>query len=105
MKGYQLTFFTEQNRKRGHEPLGEWLLKFLMKNGAVGASLFNAAEGVDHTGRFHSAHFFELADQPLMITASCDEAAFQRLMKLLAEEDFSLAYVIIPVEYGHVGRA
>ncbi len=33
MKGYQLTFFTEQNRRHGHTPIGEWLLKFAMEHG------------------------------------------------------------------------
>ncbi len=25
MNGYQLTFFTQQNRRHGHQPLAKWL--------------------------------------------------------------------------------
>jgi hypothetical protein len=85
MQGYQLTFFTEQNRKHGHQSICDWLLKF--------------------AGKFHSAGFFELADQPLAITVSVDEHACQRLMNALAEEDVDLSYVKIPVEFGRVGRS
>ena len=27
MQGFQLTFFTQQDRKRGHLPLGDWLVE------------------------------------------------------------------------------
>lgn len=105
MKGYQLTFFTGQDRRHRHTPIGEWLLKFAKEQGAAGGTLVGAAEGFDHAGRFHSAHFFELADQPLAITVSVDEAACQRLMDALAQEDINLTCVKVPVEYGRVGKA
>lgn len=103
--GYQLTFFTEQDRRHDRKPIGEWLLKFAKEHGAVGGTLVGGAEGFDHTGRFHSTHFFELADQPLAITVSVDETACKRLLSALAEEDVNLAYVKAPVEYGRVGKA
>ena len=79
--------------------------RFAKEQGAAGGTLVGAAEGFDHAGRFHSAHFFELADQPLAITVSVDEAACQRLMDALAQEDINLTYVKVPVEYGRVGKA
>ncbi|WP_322101713.1 DUF190 domain-containing protein [Paraburkholderia sp. J41] len=105
MQGYQLTFFTEQSRRHEHMPVCDWLLKFAERHGAVGGTLMNGAEGFDHAGRFHSAHFFEMADQPIAVTISVDEAACQRLMEALAQEDIDLAYVKVPVEFGRVGRA
>lgn len=104
MKGYQLTFFTEQDRRHGHKPLGEWLLGIAKDHGAVGSTLIGAAEGYDHKGRFHSIGFVEMSDRPLEITMSVDEAACQRLLAALAEEDIDLAYVKVPVEFGRVGR-
>lgn len=32
MNGYQLTFFTQQNRQHNHVPLGEWLVQAVMRN-------------------------------------------------------------------------
>ncbi|UCF26331.1 MAG: DUF190 domain-containing protein [Ralstonia sp.] len=103
--GFQLTFFTEQDRRHGHKPMGEWLLTFAKEHGAVGGTLVGGGEGFDHTGRFHSSHFFELADQPLAITVSVDAVSCKRLLDALAEEDINLAYVKVPVEYGRVGKA
>lgn len=104
MQGYQLTFFTAQDKRVGHQPIGEWLLEFAKAHGAIAGTLVGAGEGFDHRGRFHSAHFFELADQPLAVTVSLDEAACERLMLALAEEEVDLAYVKVPVEFGRVGR-
>lgn len=105
MQGYQLTFFTQQDRYHEHQPLGDWLLKFAKSQGAAGGTLLGAGEGFDHTGHLHSAHFFELADQPLAVTVSVDEATCERLLNALAQEDINLAYIKVPVEYGHVGKA
>ena len=38
------------------------------------------------------------------MTVSVDEAACRRLLDALAQEDVSLTYLKIPVEYGRVGR-
>lgn len=104
MQGYQLTFFTEQNQKHGHQPVCEWLLKFAEKHGALGGTVVAGAEGFDRAGKFHSAGFFELADQPVAVTVSVDEQAYQALMNALAQEDVDLGYVKAPVEFGRVGR-
>ncbi|KVX69098.1 hypothetical protein WT34_24290 [Burkholderia stagnalis] len=105
MQGYQLTFYTEQNRKHGHQAVCEWLLKFAEQHGASGGTLVTGAQGFDHSGKFHSAGFFELADQPVAVTVSVEEPAYQRLMSALADEDVNLSYVKIPVEFGRIGRA
>ncbi len=39
MQGYQLTFFTQQDRRHGRTPLGEWLLQEALKMGVGGATL------------------------------------------------------------------
>jgi len=105
MQGYQLVFFTQQDRRHGHTPLGEWLLQFARQQGALGGTLVGAAEGFGHLGHFHSAHFFELADQPIAVTVSTDEAGCQRLLDALAREPIDIAYVKVPVEYGRLGQA
>jgi len=105
MQGYQLTFFTEQERRHLHKPMGEWLLRFAQQHGAVGGTVMAGAQGFDHLGHIHSAHFFELADQPIAVTVSIDEAACQRLMEALAQEAIDVAYVKVPIEFGRIGVA
>jgi PII-like signaling protein len=56
-----LTFFTEQNRKHGHQSICNWLLKFAEQRGALDGTLMTGAEGFDHAGKFHSAGFSNLS--------------------------------------------
>lgn len=103
MTGYQITFFTQQDREHHGRRMGEWLLGLAKELHLRGATLSAAIEGVDHTGRVHSAHFFELADQPLTIVfiLTADEA--DRLFSRLEAENVRLFYVKVPVEFGTTG--
>ncbi|MDB5887275.1 MAG: hypothetical protein JWM03_147 [Rhodocyclales bacterium] len=49
MKGYQLTFFTQQNRRHGHQPLAEWLLGLAKSMPLRSATLTNAQESIGAT--------------------------------------------------------
>lgn len=105
MQGFQLTFFTEQNRRHGHQMLSEWLLELAKSLGIRGATLLTAAEGIGRDGRFHSAHFFELADQPVELVMVVSEEEASRLFARLEQEDISVFYVKSPVEFGTMGAA
>jgi len=105
MKGFQITFFTEQSRKHKGKPLAEWLLEVAHQYGVKEATLTAGGEAYDSRGHFHSAHFFELADQPVQVRVAVDEAAADRLFAMLSQEDISVFYVKTPVEFGSVGRA
>lgn len=100
MRGFQLTFFTQQNRRHGGSPIGEWLVELAREIGAKGATLTVCTEGFGRDRKLHSAHFFELADQPVEVTmaVSADEA--QRLFARLREERVSVFYVKTPIEFG-----
>lgn len=68
MHGYQLTFFTQQDRRHHGLPLAQWLLEEARNMGISGATLIPAAEGFGHDRKIRSAHFFELTDQPVEVT-------------------------------------
>jgi PII-like signaling protein len=103
MQGFQLTFYTQQNRRHAGHPLGEWLIATARSLGLRGATLSTAQEGFGHHGRLHAAHFFELADQPIAVTlaVSADEA--DRFFERLRQEQLDLFYVRIPIEFGMTG--
>ena len=103
MDGYQLTFFTEQEQRHGHTPMGDWLMQFVREQGALGAMLVGGAEGFGRSGQLHSTHFFELGEQPVAVMVSVDQAGCDRLMAALAREPIDLSYVKVPVVYGRVG--
>ena len=104
MNGFQLSFFTEQNRRHGHQTVSDWLLDLAKSLGIQGATIFAAAEGVGHDGRFHSAHFFELADQPVEIIMVVNEEQSAQIFERLKQDGLTLFYVKTAVEFGVLGQ-
>jgi PII-like signaling protein len=104
MKGYQLTFFTQQDRQHNQQPLGEWLLRSAMKLGIGGATLTAAAEGFGRDRKLHAAHFFELADQPVEVTMAVSEQQAECMFEHLRQEGVHVFYVKTPIEFGVTGE-
>ncbi len=104
MNGFQLTFYTQQSRTHHHQSIGEWLLAQIQALSIRGATLTTALEGIGHDHRLHSAHFFDLADQPVIVTVVVSETECnQLLLHLRDEHDLHLFYVKTPVEFGAIG--
>ncbi len=104
MKGFQLSFFTQQDRRHDSLPLAEWLLKEARRLGVRGATLFTAAEGFGQNRKIRSMGFFELADQPMEITMAVSAEEAEKLFAILNEENIRIFYVKTPVEYGVTGE-
>jgi uncharacterized protein len=102
--GYQITFFTQQNRRHAHLPLAEWLLLAARDLGVRGATIFPASEGFGQHRRVHSAHFFDLADQPQEIVMALTEDEAKRLFDHLTKERVHVFYVKSAVEFGVLGE-
>lgn len=105
MKGYQITFFTQQGHRHHHKPVAEWLLLAARDLGLRGATIVAASEGFGHHRRIHSVHFFELAEQPQEVVMAVNEEECERLFELLEREGVHLFYVKSPVEFGTLGEA
>ena len=103
MNGYQVSFLTVQGHRHAGRPVGEWLLQLALEMGLRGATLIPAAEGFGKHRRIHSAHFFELADQPVEVVMAVTEEESRRLFERLAAERVHLFYVKAPVEFGEIG--
>lgn len=105
MKGYQLTFFTQQNRRHRGKRVCDWLIDCARALGVRGGTVIVAAEGFGHDGKMHSSHFFELADQPEEITMVVTEDEAERLFEQLRADQIQVFYVKIPVEFGSLGES
>jgi PII-like signaling protein len=105
MQGFQLTFFTQQDRLHAHVPLGDWLVREARRLGVAGATLITGAEGFGHSRKLHSAHFVELADQPLEVVMAVTPAEADRLFDRLRDERINLFYIKTPVEFGMTAEA
>jgi PII-like signaling protein len=104
MQGYQIIFFTQQDRTHAGKPLCEWLICLARELGLPGATLFAAAEGYGHSGKLHSAHFFELADQPQAILMLATEEQADLLFASIRAEQLQLFYVKSAAEFGSFGK-
>ena len=105
MKGYQVTFFTRQDQRHNKKPMTEWLVGTARELGIRGVTVLAASEGFGHHKRVHSAHFFELADQPLEIVLAMSDAECEQLFAHLNKEGVHLFYVKSAVEFGTLGVA
>lgn len=103
MDGYQVTFFTQQDRRHGHQPMHEWLMQQAQALGIRGSTAVVGAEGYDHQGRMHSAHFFELADQPIAVTLAATAPQIDALFAHLQAQGAEVFYVKSAVEFGRLG--
>ena len=64
MKGYEIIFFTQQDRLHGMTQISEWLLLTARDLGLQGATIVSGSEGYGHNRHIYSSRFFELADNP-----------------------------------------
>jgi PII-like signaling protein len=105
MNGYQLAFYTTLGRRMQGKPIKDWLIGLARQLGIPGATVFAGIEGYGHDRRFHSAHFFELADEPILIVVVVTAAQKDQLLSRLDGEGCELFYVAQPVEFGTAGPA
>lgn len=105
MKGYMVVFFTQQNRRYQGKMLGEWIVDVAKEMGLRGATLCTGIEGFGHTGKLHSSHFFELADQPTEIRLAITEDEAERLFKRLDSEEISVFFTKTPVESNRLANS
>ncbi len=101
-RGFQLTFFTLQSRRHDGRHIADWLEEIAQQTGISGVTVTNASKGLGHDGRWHSATFFELSDQPLEIMMIGDEEACTKLFERLQAETPNLFYTKTAIEYGTI---
>ena len=104
MQGYQVTFFTQQNRRHGNAPIVDWLMEIAKSIGINGVTTMAGAEGIGRSGTLHSAHFFELADQPVEVTMAVTQAQCDSLFARLEEEAANIFFAKTEVDFGVTGK-
>jgi len=104
MKGYEITFFTQQDRLHGLKQISEWLLLTARNLGLRGATIVTGSEGYGHNRHIHSARFFELADNPQEVVIIVTEEESNIFFDYLEKEGMQLFYVKKPVEFGTLGK-
>lgn len=104
MNGFLITFYTELNQRYHNQPIHEWLVNLTKELRLRGVTVLHGSEGIDHTGKLHSMHFFEAVDQPVQIQFALDEAETTQLFDYLNSQNISIFYVKTPMQFGVVGN-
>jgi len=104
MQGFQVTFFTYQDKRHKGRQLGDWLVQLAKEMGLRGATLVAAGEGFGHHKRLHSVHFVDLADQPMEVVMVLTQDECDRLFARLDAEKVHVFYVKTPAEFGTIGE-
>lgn len=100
MKGYQITFFTQQDRLHGAVPISQWLIQAAQEHGIRGATVTGALAGLGHDGQAHAPNLFDYSDQPVQVTFVVSRSEAQQIFQHLQKERLQLFYKILPVEFG-----
>jgi PII-like signaling protein len=104
MDGYQVTFFTQQSRSHQGKPLVDWLVHLSGELGLRGVTVIPASIGIGHDHQLHSAHFFELSDQPVLVIMVVTAEECARLFARLENETVKICYTKAAVTFGTVGK-
>lgn len=104
MNGYQINFYTLQNRKHQDQPLAEWLLEKAQIMGIRGATVIHADESFGSDRQIHATRFFEQSAQPVMVIMVVTETEANTLFDLIKSTDIKLFYTKTPVEFGVIGE-
>jgi PII-like signaling protein len=103
MKGYQISFIAEQDRRIEGKPATEWLIRLAKDLGIAGTTTFAGVESFGADGRHHSARFIELADQPIEVMMAVTEEQAADLIEKIKVTKTRLFYIKTPIEYGELG--
>lgn len=103
MNGYQVTFFTQQDQQHEGVPVHEWIERAAQELGVRGSTVIVAATGRGHGGKLHSAHFFELADQPVETVLAMTATQTDQLFARIQQAQVTVFYVKTVVEFGVLG--
>ncbi|WP_138467287.1 DUF190 domain-containing protein [Poseidonocella sp. HB161398] len=98
--GEMLTFWTQQDRMHGRQPLGQWLFAEIARLGVPGATLSGGLVGRGHDGATHWVTLMDVAEQPLQISVVAPSAEIDRLLAALAGQVPGLFYSRVPARFG-----
>lgn len=104
MNGYQLTFYTDRQKKHGTATIFEWLLHKVKEMGISGVTVVNVAEGFGREGTHHTAHLLGLADQPVQIVMVVSEDEAQRILSAAVREGVDVFFTQWPLSFGTTGK-
>lgn len=104
MKGSQLTVYAaNQSHRKSHMTVVDWILQKTKEAGIEGATVIEVSESIDAHGKYHAARFFELVDQPVVVTVAAEDSRIDVLLDSLRHGGVQLFYTRCSIEYEVIG--
>jgi PII-like signaling protein len=100
VQGYQLTFFTQQDRTHNQQWIGDWLIEEARRMNIEGATLFSATEGFGRERKLHLVGIYDISDQPVVVTMAVCETSAELFLDHLKQECVNIFYIKTPIEFG-----
>ena len=100
--GYEVIFMAPQSRCHGRKRVTDWIVDKARELGITRVTKRYDAEGTGGGGHVHSAHFFELADQPVEIVFVLETDLADRLIGAVKAEGVHVFCIRKPVEFGEL---
>lgn len=101
MTGYQLNFYTLQNREHHHQPIADWLVETAHEIGISGATVLHGDASYGSDGRIHSARFFEQSEQPMIVVMVVTESQCAQILERIQVTGLKIFYTRAMVDYGY----
>ncbi|CAM5214220.1 PII-like signaling protein OS=Castellaniella defragrans OX=75697 GN=HNR28_000581 PE=3 SV=1 [Castellaniella defragrans] len=99
MKGYEITFMAPRSRRHHGELVLDAVLRIAKTLGINRHTRRTDTESVGENDRSHSAHFFELADEPEELTFMLEDGKSDELMHAVEAAGLQVFCIRQPVEY------
>lgn len=101
MKGYIVSFFTQQNRMHEGVSVANWIVEKAKQLGIRGATLLSGQEGFGHDGRFHSESIFDLEDRPMQVILVLTPDECDQLFASIKDSHISIFFTKTATEFGN----
>lgn len=105
MKGYEVTFMAPRSRRHHGQPVLDAVEKIADSHGLQTHTRRIDAEGKGARGHTHSAHFFELADEPEELMFVLDTDNTEKLIRAVENERLHVFCVRSAIEYWQFGKS
>lgn len=102
--GYEIIFIAPQNRRHHGKRVIDLVVEKARELGIQQFTKRMDSEGQGLNGQMHSAHFFELADQPVELVFVLDESLCTALIDAVKASGAHVFCIRKPVEFGEFGR-
>jgi len=105
MKGYVITFMAPRSRRHHGEPVLDVVVRIAKACGIQRHTRRTDTESIGASGRTHSAHFFELVDEPEEVAFVLENGQTDVLLEAVKTEGLHVFCMRQAVEYFQLGAA